>query len=99
MSRRDEETAVLDLRGLKCPLPVLKTRRRLAGMAPGARLRVEATDPMSAIDVPHMCREDGHALREEHRDGAVLTFVIERGPQPIRPENPEMDSGLSDSAA
>lgn len=70
---------VLDLVGLLCPLPVLKSRRALAGMAPGARLRVVSSDPMSAIDVPHMCNQDGHRLIEQTRDDNRLTFLIERG--------------------
>lgn len=69
----------LDLVGLLCPLPVLKSRRALAAMAPGARLRVWASDPMAALDIPHMCASDGHRLVEEARDGRVLSFLIERG--------------------
>ncbi len=51
-----------DLRGLNCPLPVLKARRRLLDMAPGAFLWVETTDPLAVIDIPHFCREAGHEL-------------------------------------
>lgn len=54
--------AVFDLRGLKCPLPVLRTRRRLADMQNGQELIVETTDPLAIIDIPHMCNEDGHQL-------------------------------------
>jgi len=80
----------LDLVGLNCPLPVLKSRRALAGMAPGARLEVTASDPMSEIDIPHMCAEDGHRLVEQRREGASAVFLIERGPdQEKRPEKPE----------
>ncbi|WP_296014203.1 sulfurtransferase TusA family protein [uncultured Agrobacterium sp.] len=55
---------VFDLRGLKCPLPVLRCRKRLAAMASGDEVFVETTDPLAVIDIPHMCREDGHALLE-----------------------------------
>lgn len=95
------DEVLLDLIGLLCPLPVLKSRRALKGMAPGARLRVVATDPMAAIDLPHMVAEDGHRLIETTRDGARLGFVIERGPsrdQEKAPEKPEIDSGLSSIA-
>lgn len=85
----DQDPIVLDLRGLNCPLPVLKTRRVLARLSAGTRLAVTATDPMSAIDIPHMCAEDGHALVEMQRDERALTFVIVRGDQPNRPEKPE----------
>lgn len=52
---------VIDARGLKCPLPVLKMEKRLAAMAPGASLLVLATDPMARIDIPLYCRQHGHA--------------------------------------
>lgn len=70
----------LDARGLRCPLPVLKTRKRLSTMAPGARLRVLADDPAAIIDVPHFCTEQGHALiaQSEGSDGA-LVFIVEKG--------------------
>ena len=68
----------LDLSGLLCPLPVLKARKRLESMPPGAILKVIATDPMSAIDMPHFCNEQGHALLEQSRDGAALIFRIRR---------------------
>ncbi len=54
--------AECDAAGLKCPLPVLRARRALAFLPPGAVLRLCATDPMAAIDVPHFCAEAGHAL-------------------------------------
>ena len=68
----------LDLSGLLCPLPVLKARKRLEGMAPGAILKVIATDPMSAIDMPHFCNEQGHMLLDQQRDGLALIFRIRR---------------------
>jgi tRNA 2-thiouridine synthesizing protein A len=75
---------VLDARGLACPLPVLKARKLIAGMAAGERLLVEATDPMAAIDLPHLCQEDGHTLirqqRSEPGHPVILRFLIERGP-------------------
>jgi tRNA 2-thiouridine synthesizing protein A len=55
----DEE---LDATGMLCPLPVLKARKRLRGMAPGAVLRLLATDPAAVVDVPHFCAEAGHDL-------------------------------------
>jgi tRNA 2-thiouridine synthesizing protein A len=69
----------LDVRGLACPLPVLRARKALLGMPPGARLLVEADDPVAAIDLPHFCVEAGHALLASERAGDVLRFLIERG--------------------
>ena len=70
--------AELDARGLACPLPVLKARKRLRGLVPGHRLLVEATDPMAAIDIPHMCKEDGHRLLASESADNMYRFLIER---------------------
>ncbi len=69
---------VLDLRGLNCPLPALRTRKALRRMNPGARLLVECTDPMSAIDVPHCVFECGDTLESHTVEGDVLRFLIRR---------------------
>ena len=69
----------LDLKGLKCPLPALRTRKALAGLAPGDRVELEATDPMSAIDIPHLARETGDVIEVSERDERVLRFVIRKG--------------------
>lgn len=70
--------ALIDVRGLLCPLPVLKARKRLAAMKPGELLRVLATDPAAAIDVPHYCNESGNELVSQMKDGDVLVFVIRK---------------------
>ena len=69
---------ILDLSGLLCPLPVLKARKRLLSMQPGEVLKVVATDPMSAIDMPHFCNKQGHTLLEQAKDGGALIFRIRR---------------------
>lgn len=69
----------LDLRGLACPLPVLKARKALLALAPGKRLLVEASDPLAAIDIPHFCTEAGHRLIATERRGDAWLFLIERG--------------------
>jgi tRNA 2-thiouridine synthesizing protein A len=73
----DEE--FLDLKGLKCPLPVLKTRKAMRAMAPGTRLRVATTDPLARIDMPNFCRENGHLLIDVCDGHDCLIFVIEKG--------------------
>jgi tRNA 2-thiouridine synthesizing protein A len=67
-----------DLRGLKCPLPVLRTRKALAGMRPGEVLVVTCTDPLAAIDIPSLLRETGDALEETFRERQMLTFRIRK---------------------
>ncbi|MCT8998017.1 sulfurtransferase TusA family protein [Chelativorans intermedius] len=74
-----ESVAVYDLKGLNCPLPVLKARKRLAGMRPGARLWLETTDPLAAIDIPAFCAEAGHRLLERRTTPDGHRFLIERG--------------------
>jgi tRNA 2-thiouridine synthesizing protein A len=68
----------LDLRGLKCPYPVLKTENRLSAVPPGAVLEVETTDPLSAIDIPHFCNENGHELVSQEKTGGGHRFVIRK---------------------
>lgn len=72
---------LLDVKGLSCPLPVLKANRALRGMQPGDRLRVIATDRASVADFQAFCRETGHALIAFGEDGGVLSFVIRRRPE------------------
>ncbi len=69
------EPALIDARGLKCPLPVLKMEKRLAELRPGASLVVLATDPMAKIDIPLYCRQNGHDCRLE-ADKDLLRFTI-----------------------
>ena len=69
---------LIDLTGLLCPLPVLKARKRLDAMQSGHVLKVLASDPMSAIDMPHFCNEQGHILLTNIGDGDLLTFRIKR---------------------
>lgn len=76
--RENHSENTLDLSGLLCPLPVLKARKRLGMMAPGSILRVIATDPMSAIDMPHFCNEQGHTLLDQCQEGTALIFRIRR---------------------
>jgi tRNA 2-thiouridine synthesizing protein A len=66
---------VLDARGLKCPLPVLKMEKRLAQLPPGAALTVLATDPMARIDIPLYCTQHGHACVVGN-DAGALSFAI-----------------------
>lgn len=68
----------IDLSGLKCPLPALKTRKALTRLAAGDRLSVIATDPLAAVDIPNLVRETGDVLVESGRAGDRLSFVIEK---------------------
>ena len=60
----------MDLRGLKCPLPAMMTRKALARLKPGACLIALADDPLASVDIPHMCHSEGHAVESvASRDG------------------------------
>lgn len=72
-------TEVYDLRGLKCPLPVLKTKKKLEPLAAGAMLWIETTDPLAVIDIPHFCNEHGHALEASEKTEAGHRFLIRKG--------------------
>lgn len=66
----------LDLRGLRCPLPALRTRKALRKLAQGDLLIVECTDPLAVIDIPHLVHETGDALeRQETVDGATIFHI------------------------
>jgi tRNA 2-thiouridine synthesizing protein A len=69
---------MLDLKGLKCPLPALKARKALLKTAPGDLLAVVCTDPMAVIDIPNLIRETGDTLVSQVSDGGVMTFVIRK---------------------
>lgn len=71
-------TRKLDLRGLKCPLPALRTRKALRESAPGAELVVECTDPLAAIDIPNLVRETGDVLLGQSVAADVATFHIRK---------------------
>jgi tRNA 2-thiouridine synthesizing protein A len=67
-----------DLRGLNCPLPVLRTRKTLAALEAGARILVETTDPLAVIDIPAFCQEDGHRLIDSRAVPGGHQFLIEK---------------------
>ena len=68
----------LNLRGLKCPLPALRTRKALGKLAAGDVLIVECTDPLAEIDIPHLIRETGDAVENTTRQDDVITFQIRK---------------------
>ena len=72
----------LDLAGLKCPLPALRTRKALKALAPGDRLEVHCTDPMSVIDIPNLIRETGDKVEITEHATHRIVFLIEKTRQP-----------------
>lgn len=75
MSVSQAET-VLDLRGLRCPQPVLRAKKALKSVAVGSVLVLECTDPLTVIDVPHFVNQTGHRLSEQDRRDDLYIFKI-----------------------
>jgi TusA-related sulfurtransferase len=73
-----DEAERLDVRGLNCPLPLLKAKLALNAMAPGGRLEVLATDAGSWRDFELFCEQSGHGLIEASRDRDEFRYLLEK---------------------
>jgi tRNA 2-thiouridine synthesizing protein A len=71
-------TTTLDLAGLKCPLPALKTRKALKALKPGDKLEVYCTDPLSVIDIPTLIQETGDKVEIRQPGERRIVFLIEK---------------------
>jgi tRNA 2-thiouridine synthesizing protein A len=72
------EPTILDAKGLRCPLPVLKARKAIKNLPVGATLRVLATDPGAVKDFEAFCKTTGYRLLATSQDGDVLIFDIQK---------------------
>ena len=68
----------LDLRGLRCPLPALRTRKALTRLAGGDRLVVECTDPLSTLDIPNLINQTGDVLEDTKTGEGLFVFRIRK---------------------
>jgi tRNA 2-thiouridine synthesizing protein A len=68
----------LNLRGLKCPLPALRTKKALGSIASGDILVVECTDPLTAVDIPNLLNQTGDSLEDTRKDKKLLIFRIRK---------------------
>ena len=73
----------LDLTGLKCPLPALKTRKALKSVSAGDFLEVHCSDPLSVIDIPNLIRETGDKVEITERAERRIVFLIEKSNRPL----------------
>nr|WP_081282825.1 sulfurtransferase TusA family protein [Rhizobium phaseoli] len=64
------------MKGLKCPIPVARTRKAIRKLSSGAYIRVECTDPLADIDIPHMANSDGHQLLEKGATDGVRWYLM-----------------------
>lgn len=74
-----QKTKHLDASGLRCPMPVLRTRRALDEMSVGDRITVTATDPAAVHDMPAFCSMAGHNLLMASEENGTIIFEIEKG--------------------
>ena len=72
-------TAVLDAKGLNCPLPILRAKKALQGVPAGGLLEIHATDSGSVKDFEAFCRATGNELVASSQEDKVFKFVIKRG--------------------
>ena len=70
--------AVLDAKGLNCPLPILKAKKALQSVPVGGLLEILATDPGAVKDFQAFCRATGNELVASSQEGNVFKFVIKR---------------------
>src|SRR5580658_9827519 len=68
----------LNLRGLKCPLPALRTKKALGGLVSGDVLVVECTDPLAGVDIPNLLNQTGDKLEDTIKDKRLQTFRIRK---------------------
>ena len=69
---------ILDVRGLTCPLPILRTKKKLKDVPMGETLQVLATDPGSVKDMETFCRQTGNELVEWKGKDGVYTYLIRK---------------------
>jgi tRNA 2-thiouridine synthesizing protein A len=68
----------LDLTGIACPMPVLKTKKFLATINSGERVRILTTDPAAEIDLQEFCRKTDNLLIEQIIQNAQIITIIQR---------------------
>jgi tRNA 2-thiouridine synthesizing protein A len=78
MKENEMADQVLDVKGLNCPLPILRAKKTLKDMAMGTTLEVMATDPGAVKDFEAFCRTTGNELVESKNEDKVFTFVIKK---------------------
>jgi len=71
-------STVLDVKGLNCPLPILRTKKAIKDIAVDSVLEVHATDPGSVKDMEAFCKQTGNELMSTAEAGGVYKFQIKR---------------------
>ena len=71
--------AVLDAKGLSCPMPLLRTKKEIGKLAAGEVLQIDGTDPGSRNDIPGWCDRAGHEYLGEKEETGYISFFIKKG--------------------
>lgn len=71
--------AVLDAKGLSCPMPLLRTKKEIGKLASGEVLQIDGTDPGSRNDIPGWCERAGHEYLGEKEESGYISFFIKKG--------------------
>ena len=69
----------LDVKGLACPMPIIKIKKGVNDMATGEVLEIEATDKGLVADLAAWSTSGGHELMNQTETGGVFTFMIRKG--------------------
>jgi len=78
MSERYKVKETLDCKGLYCPMPIVKMKKALNGMAEGEIVKILATDPGSKRDFEAFCRKTGNKLLASSQEDGVFTYIVEK---------------------
>jgi len=76
---QDRTPLSIDARGLNCPLPVLRLRKRLKALAAGSVVELLATDRAALRDVPAFCEAQGHVVASVEDTAGSLRFRVQKG--------------------
>lgn len=69
---------IMNLRGLKCPLPALRVKKKLSSLQSGDLIVAECTDPLASLDIPNLLRQTGDTLESKEQAEGLLTFRIRK---------------------
>ncbi len=78
MSKESPQPVVLDVKGLNCPMPLLKAKKALNELEAEALLEVLATDPGSVRDFETFSRQSGHLLLESRQEGDTYIYLLRK---------------------
>jgi tRNA 2-thiouridine synthesizing protein A len=71
--------AVLDAKGLSCPMPLLRTKKEIGKIDGGQILQIDGTDPGSRNDIPGWCTRAGHEYLGEKEESGYISFFVQKG--------------------